>query len=142
MQHAEQLCAVVGIRGVVAGETRSVHAGCATQGIDFKTGVVGHRRHARGRSDCAGFQAGIAEQTVGVFNNLANRSWARQQLHHVAQQISDLCHLVGVGRCANELFHARGAGGTAMMLRCRSNTWVKPCSARPSNTSNCSRENA
>ena len=28
-QHAEQLRAVVGIRGVVAGETRSVHAGCA-----------------------------------------------------------------------------------------------------------------
>ena len=63
-------------------------------------------------------------------------------LDDAVQQSLDLRHLVGVGRCANELFHARGAGGTAIMLRCWSNTCVKPCSARPSSTSNCSREKA
>jgi len=106
-QRVEHLGAVVGISGVLACESRGVHAGRAVQRVDFETRVVGDCSKPGGCTDPAGLQSRVAEQRVGVFDDVTDRLGSRQQVGDAAQQVTDLGHLVGVRRGADETNHAR-----------------------------------
>lgn len=108
-QFVQQLASIVGVRGIGTGESRGVHSGSATECIDFQPRVVGNRRQAGGIANGSSLQARVAQQCVGVLDDVANRVRSWKKLHNTAKQILDFCNLVGIRRRTDELLHTRSA---------------------------------
>ncbi len=109
LQFVQQLASIVGVRGIGTGESRGVHAGSATECIDFQPRVVGNRRQAGCIANGSSLQSRVAQQCVGVLDDVANRVRTWKKLHNTAKQILDFCNLVGIRRRTDELLHTRSA---------------------------------
>ncbi len=108
-QFVQQLASIVGVRGIGTSKSRGVHSGSANECIDFQPRVVGNRRQAGCIANGASLQTRVAQQCVGVLDNVANRARSRKKLHNTAKQILDFCNLVGIRRRTDELLHTRSA---------------------------------
>ena len=68
-QQLEQLRHVAGVGGVVAGEARRTHAGCAAERVDLEPRVVGDRREPGGVAEGDGLQARVVlERGAGLLD--------------------------------------------------------------------------
>ena len=108
-QFVQQLAPIVGVRGIGASKSRGVHSGSATKCIDFQPRVVGNRRQAGGTANGSRLQARVAQQCVGVLDDVTNRVRSWKKLYNTAKQILDFCNLVGIRRRTDELLHACSA---------------------------------
>lgn len=109
LQFVQQLASIVGVRGIGTGESRGVHAGSTTECIDFQPRVVGNRWYAGGIANGSSLESRVAQQCVGVLDDVANRVRSWKQLDNTAKQIPDFCNLVGIRRRTDELSHTRSA---------------------------------
>lgn len=109
LQFVQQLASIVGVSGIGTGESRGVHSGSATECIDFQPRVVGNRRQAGCIANGSSFQSRVAQQCVGVLDDVANRVRTWKKLHNTVKQILDFCNLVGIRRRTDELLHTRSA---------------------------------
>ena len=103
-QLAEQLGYVVGVGHVLAGVASRVHTGRATECVDLETGIVGYRRLARRRDQCARLEAGVVEQGLAVLDHVGHVGRPGQQRHleRVRENRLDFGDLVGIGRRQHE----------------------------------------
>jgi hypothetical protein len=109
LQFAQQLASIVCIGGIGTGESRGVHSGSATKCVNLQPRVVGNRRQAGCIANGASLQTRVAQQCVGVLDDVANRVRSWKKLHNTAKQILDFCNLVGIRRRTDELLHTRSA---------------------------------
>jgi hypothetical protein len=109
LQLAQQLASIVGVRGIGTSKSRGVHARSATECVNLQPRVVGNRRQAGCIADGASLQTRIAQQCVGILDDVANRVRSWKKLHNTAKQILDFCNLVGIRRRTGELLHTCSA---------------------------------
>ena len=101
--------------GTVIGIPRCSDTKLTRQSINKHSRIVSYRRQPGRLQNRHCLQARIAHQRVGIFNDIGNFCWTRQQAYNTLKQLLYLVHLVWIGRRTHQ--SGQHTIGTHLLVR-------------------------